>query len=116
MRTVFDNAFGSPGGKGRNACCTRAPSWLSTSLGTSVGSTQLPTDVPNDALSQPGARVHHASRARTPHAQPAASTRVRPHPRTHLDALETALPPRRPGRAPGAGPPRARPPPPGRRA
>ena len=42
--------------------------------------TQLPTDVPNDVLSQLGARIQHALRAFTPDDQKALSKTVRTYP------------------------------------
>lgn len=53
--------------------------------------TQLPTDVPNDVLSQLGARVQHALRAFTPDDQKALSKTVRTYPKTKIYDLETAL-------------------------
>ena len=44
--------------------------------------TQLPTDVPNDVLSQLGARVQHALRAFTPDDQKALTKTVRTYPKT----------------------------------
>ena len=44
--------------------------------------TQLPTDVPNDVLSQLGARIQHALRAFTPDDQKALSKTVRTYPKT----------------------------------
>ena len=53
--------------------------------------TQLPTDIPNDVLSQLGARVQHALRAFTPDDQKALSRTVKTYPTsTHYD-LEKAL-------------------------
>ncbi len=46
--------------------------------------TQLPTDVPNDVLSQLGARVQHALRAFTPDDQKALSKTVRTYPKTEV--------------------------------
>ena len=53
--------------------------------------TQLPTDVPNNVLSQLGARVQHALRAFTPDDQKALSKTVRTYPKTQVYDLETAL-------------------------
>ncbi|MCH9700852.1 MAG: DUF853 domain-containing protein [Actinomycetia bacterium] len=53
--------------------------------------TQLPTDVPNNVLSQLGARVQHALRAFTPDDQKALSKTVRTYPRTEVYDLESAL-------------------------
>jgi DNA helicase HerA-like ATPase len=53
--------------------------------------TQLPTDVPNDVLSQLGARVQHALRAFTPDDQKALSKTVRTYPKTDIYDLESAL-------------------------
>ena len=53
--------------------------------------TQLPTDVPNDVLSQLGARVQHALRAFTPDDQKALSKTVRTYPKTGVYDLESAL-------------------------
>jgi hypothetical protein len=53
--------------------------------------TQLPTDVPNDVLSQLGARVQHALRAFTPDDQKALSKTVRTYPKTKTYDLESAL-------------------------
>ena len=53
--------------------------------------TQLPTDVPNDVLSQLGARVQHALRAFTPDDQQALSKTVRTYPKTDVYDLESAL-------------------------
>ncbi|MGU3501041.1 helicase HerA-like domain-containing protein [Mycobacterium sp. C31M] len=53
--------------------------------------TQLPTDVPNDVLSQLGARVQHALRAFTPDDQKALSKTVRTYPKTKIYDLESAL-------------------------
>ena len=44
--------------------------------------TQLPTDVPNNVLSQLGARIQHALRAFTPDDQKALSKTVRTYPKT----------------------------------
>jgi DNA helicase HerA-like ATPase len=53
--------------------------------------TQLPTDLPNDVLSQLGARVQHALRAFTPDDQQALSKTVRTYPKTDVYDLESAL-------------------------
>ncbi|OBC01103.1 ATPase [Mycobacterium sp. 852013-50091_SCH5140682] len=53
--------------------------------------TQLPTDVPNDVLSQLGARVQHALRAFTPDDQKALAKTVRTYPKTDVYDLEKAL-------------------------
>jgi len=53
--------------------------------------TQLPTDVPNNVLSQLGARVQHALRAFTPDDQKALSKTVRTYPKTAVYDLESAL-------------------------
>ncbi|MGW0160669.1 helicase HerA-like domain-containing protein [Mycobacterium sp. NPDC003323] len=53
--------------------------------------TQLPTDVPNEVLSQLGARVQHALRAFTPDDQKALSKTVRTYPKTEVYDLESAL-------------------------
>ena len=53
--------------------------------------TQLPTDVPNDVLSQLGARIQHALRAFTPDDQQALSKTVRTYPKTDVYDLESAL-------------------------
>ncbi|MCV7424233.1 DUF853 family protein [Mycobacterium yunnanensis] len=53
--------------------------------------TQLPTDVPNDVLSQLGARVQHALRAFTPDDQKALSKTVRTYPKTDVYDLGEAL-------------------------
>ncbi|WP_407686111.1 helicase HerA-like domain-containing protein [Mycobacterium sp. HUMS_1102779] len=53
--------------------------------------TQLPTDVPNDVLSQLGARIQHALRAFTPDDQQALSRTVRTYPKTDVYDLESAL-------------------------
>ncbi|ODR17193.1 helicase HerA-like domain-containing protein [Mycolicibacterium porcinum] len=53
--------------------------------------TQLPTDVPNNVLSQLGARVQHALRAFTPDDQKALSKTVRTYPKTDVYDLEKAL-------------------------
>ncbi|WP_032370365.1 helicase HerA-like domain-containing protein [Rhodococcoides fascians] len=53
--------------------------------------TQLPTDVPNDVLSQLGARIQHALRAFTPDDQKALNKTVRTYPKTDAYDLEKAL-------------------------
>ncbi|MFI1920136.1 helicase HerA-like domain-containing protein [Nocardia sp. NPDC020380] len=53
--------------------------------------TQLPTDIPNQVLSQLGARVQHALRAFTPEDQAALSKTVRTYPKTATYDLEKAL-------------------------
>ncbi|MEB3980985.1 DUF853 family protein [Mycobacterium sp. 663a-19] len=53
--------------------------------------TQLPTDIPNDVLSQLGARIQHALRAFTPDDQKALSRTVRTYPKTDVYELESAL-------------------------
>src|SRR3954447_4685134 len=53
--------------------------------------TQLPTDVPNDVLSQLGARIQHALRAFTPDDQKALAKTVRTYPKTDVYELESAL-------------------------
>jgi DNA helicase HerA-like ATPase len=53
--------------------------------------TQLPTDVPNDVLSQLGARIQHALRAFTPDDQKALAKTVRTYPKTDVYDLESAL-------------------------
>ncbi len=53
--------------------------------------TQLPTDVPNEVLSQLGARIQHALRAFTPDDQKALSRTVRTYPKTGVYDLESAL-------------------------
>lgn len=53
--------------------------------------TQLPTDVPNNVLSQLGARIQHALRAFTPDDQKALSKTVRTYPKTDVYDLEEAL-------------------------
>ena len=50
--------------------------------------TQLPTDVPNDVLSQLGARIQHALRAFTPDDQKALAKTVRTYPKTDVYDLE----------------------------
>jgi len=53
--------------------------------------TQLPTDIPNQVLSQLGARIQHALRAFTPDDQKALSRTVRTYPKTAAYDLEKAL-------------------------
>ncbi|MCV7259934.1 helicase HerA-like domain-containing protein [Mycobacterium shimoidei] len=53
--------------------------------------TQLPTDIPNDVLSQLGARIQHALRAFTPDDQKALSKTVRTYPKTDVYDLASAL-------------------------
>jgi DNA helicase HerA-like ATPase len=53
--------------------------------------TQLPTDVPNNVLSQLGARIQHALRAFTPDDQKALNKTVRTYPKTDVYDLEQAL-------------------------
>ncbi|MFC7675417.1 helicase HerA-like domain-containing protein [Mycolicibacterium sp. GCM10028919] len=53
--------------------------------------TQLPTDVPNDVLSQLGARVQHALRAFTPDDEKALRKTVRTYPKTTVYELGEAL-------------------------
>ncbi|UMB71205.1 helicase HerA-like domain-containing protein [Mycobacterium paraterrae] len=53
--------------------------------------TQLPTDVPNEVLSQLGARVQHALRAFTPDDQKALAKTVRTYPKTDVYDLGSAL-------------------------
>ncbi|MDG3008620.1 DUF853 family protein [Rhodococcus sp. D2-41] len=53
--------------------------------------TQLPTDIPNEVLSQLGARVQHALRAFTPDDQAALTKTVRTYPKTQVYDLEQAL-------------------------
>ncbi|WP_280266119.1 helicase HerA-like domain-containing protein [Nocardia wallacei] len=53
--------------------------------------TQLPTDVPNQVLSQLGARIQHALRAFTPDDQKALTKTVRTYPKTSAYDLEKAL-------------------------
>ncbi|SFN78144.1 hypothetical protein SAMN05216207_102144 [Pseudonocardia ammonioxydans] len=53
--------------------------------------TQLPTDIPNEVLSQLGARVQHALRAFTPEDQQALSRTVKTYPRSDVYDLESAL-------------------------
>jgi DNA helicase HerA-like ATPase len=53
--------------------------------------TQLPTDVPNNVLSQLGARIQHALRAFTPDDQQALTKTVRTYPKTDVYDLGSAL-------------------------
>jgi DNA helicase HerA-like ATPase len=53
--------------------------------------TQLPTDVPNEVLSQLGARIQHALRAFTPDDQKALTKTVRTYPKTDVYDLASAL-------------------------
>lgn len=53
--------------------------------------TQLPTDVPNNVLSQLGARIQHALRAFTPDDQAALTKTVRTYPKTQFYDLGTDL-------------------------
>jgi len=53
--------------------------------------TQLPTDVPNNVLSQLGARIQHAIRAFTPDDQQALTKTVRTYPKTDVYDLSSAL-------------------------
>jgi DNA helicase HerA-like ATPase len=53
--------------------------------------TQLPTDVPNNVLSQLGARIQHALRAFTPDDQKALTKTVRTYPKTDVYELASAL-------------------------
>lgn len=53
--------------------------------------TQLPTDIPNDVLSQLGARIQHALRAFTPDDQKALTKTVRTYPKTDVYDLASAL-------------------------
>ena len=53
--------------------------------------TQLPTDVPNEVLSQLGARIQHALRAFTPDDQQALTKTVRTYPKTDVYDLASAL-------------------------
>ncbi|MEU7633883.1 helicase HerA-like domain-containing protein [Nocardia sp. NPDC049220] len=53
--------------------------------------TQLPTDIPNQVLSQLGARIQHALRAFTPDDQKALTKTVRTYPTTSVYNLEKAL-------------------------
>lgn len=53
--------------------------------------TQLPTDIPNNVLSQLGARIQHALRAFTPDDQTALNKTVRTYPKTDVYDLESAL-------------------------
>ena len=52
---------------------------------------QLPTDIPNDVLSQLGARIQHALRAFTPDDQKALSKTVKTYPVTDVYKLSEAL-------------------------
>jgi hypothetical protein len=51
----------------------------------------LPTDVPNEVLSQLGARIQHALRAFTPDDQKALTKTVRTYPKTDVYDLASAL-------------------------
>jgi uncharacterized protein len=53
--------------------------------------TQLPTDIPNNVLSQLGARIQHALRAFTPEDQAALAKTVRTYPKTKVYDMEQAL-------------------------
>ncbi|WP_343709635.1 helicase HerA-like domain-containing protein [Mycobacterium sp.] len=53
--------------------------------------TQLPTDVPNEVLSQLGARIQHALRAFTPDDQKALTKTVRTYPKTDVYDLASVL-------------------------
>ena len=53
--------------------------------------TQLPTDIPNEVLSQLGARVQHALRAFTPEDQKALTKTVKTYPTSKVYDLEEAL-------------------------
>jgi DNA helicase HerA-like ATPase len=53
--------------------------------------TQLPTDIPNNVLSQLGARIQHALRAFTPEDQAALTKTVRTYPTTKNYDIEEAL-------------------------
>ena len=53
--------------------------------------TQLPTDIPNNVLSQLGARVQHALRAFTPEDQKALTRTVKTYPTSKVYDLEEAL-------------------------
>ena len=53
--------------------------------------TQLPTDIPNDVLSQLGARVQHALRAFTPDDQKALTRTARTYPKSKVYDIEEAL-------------------------
>ncbi len=53
--------------------------------------TQLPTDIPNNVLSQLGARIQHALRAFTPEDQTALKKTVRTYPNTKNYDMEEAL-------------------------
>ncbi|MGB3481963.1 MAG: helicase HerA-like domain-containing protein [Mycobacterium sp.] len=54
-------------------------------------STQLPTDIPNEVLSQLGARIQHALRAFTPDDEKALKKTVRTYPKSTVYNLESAL-------------------------
>ncbi|MGE2728827.1 helicase HerA-like domain-containing protein [Mycolicibacterium vaccae] len=53
--------------------------------------TQLPADIPNEVLSQLGARIQHALRAFTPDDHKALTRTVRTYPKTDVYELESAL-------------------------
>lgn len=53
--------------------------------------TQLPTDIPNDVLSQLGARIQHALRAFTPDDEKSLRKTVRTYPKSTVYELESAL-------------------------
>jgi DNA helicase HerA-like ATPase len=53
--------------------------------------TQLPTDIPNEVLSQLGARIQHALRAFTPEDQQALAETVKTYPTSKVYDLEEAL-------------------------
>ncbi|ANN15694.1 ATPase [Amycolatopsis orientalis] len=53
--------------------------------------TQLPTDIPNNVLSQLGARIQHALRAFTPEDQAALTKTVKTYPKTKHYELDSAL-------------------------
>jgi DNA helicase HerA-like ATPase len=53
--------------------------------------TQLPSDIPNDVLSQLGARIQHALRAFTPDDEKALRKTVRTYPKSTVYELESAL-------------------------
>ncbi|SDX60108.1 hypothetical protein SAMN05421504_103222 [Amycolatopsis xylanica] len=53
--------------------------------------TQLPTDIPNNVLSQLGARIQHALRAFTPEDQKALTKTVKTYPTTEYYELDKAL-------------------------
>jgi DNA helicase HerA-like ATPase len=53
--------------------------------------TQLPTDIPNEVLSQLGARIQHALRAFTPEDQQALAKTVKTYPTSKVYDLEEAL-------------------------